>query len=65
MEAEARTEAVTILHCKKPMEVLSMPSGSPLAPGMPVGLRCAVCGEVVPNVLIDLMVQTGEIQEQA
>ncbi len=54
-----------VIHCGEPMEVLVMPSKSPLAPGMPVGLRCRACGEVVPNILIDLMVQSGELQEQS
>lgn len=54
-----------ILHCGQPMEVIRMPSGSPLAPGMPVGLRCLVCGELVPNALIGFMEErTGKPLEQ-
>ncbi|KKM67033.1 hypothetical protein LCGC14_1475230 [marine sediment metagenome] len=54
-----------ILHCGKPMKVLTMPSGSPLAPGARVGLRCETCGEVVPNALISLMEErSGEAQVQ-
>ena len=43
------------LHCGEPMEVLRMPSKSPLAPGMRVGLRCKVCFELVPDALISLL----------
>ncbi len=65
MEVTPRTEAMKILHCGEPMEALRMPSGSPLAPGMQVGLRCPACGEVIPNVLIGLMeARADEAQEQ-
>lgn len=65
MEVAPRAEAMKILHCGEPMEVLAMPSESPLAPGMPVGLRCRVCGELVPNALVGLMEErTEEALEQ-
>ena len=34
------------LHCGKPMETIDLPNGPP------VGMRCVVCFEVVPNILL-------------
>lgn len=42
-------------HCGKPMEVLTMPNKSPIAPGASVGLRCTVCFEVIPNALLSVL----------
>ena len=47
MEATPGAEAMK--HCGKEMEVLSLLNGTQ------VGLRCTVCFEVIPNVLLALM----------